>query len=624
VTFLDESVIVAALLVFGAVQAFFTDWTLVELALVMAFAFTAKHLFLFPVFNRLEAWGARIASHRAPCIALAFLAPMLLRAAALPWNPIPQPWVPDEFSHLLLADTLSHARFANPTHPLWQHFETIHVIFQPVYASPYFPALGIAMAAGKLLGHYWIGILLSSGLMCAALLWMLYGILPARWALLGGILAIVKWGVASYWVNSYWGGTVSAAAGALVLGACLRLRRAPSAGRGLPASLIAWNSVALGVGLVALAYSRPLEGFVFAVPVLVALGWPYVRNRRFHDALRVALPTASVGIAGLLGLACYCRAITGSPLVVPYAVNQRLYGWPLTLPWQRLQPVVYRHSDLRLYYEWEQCVQHRKSDPKDTIAFSSLKLAPLWRFYFGPALTVPLFGIRKWWRDRRIRIPLLCAAISLALAVIIAAYPHYIAPAAGCFLAIIVQGIRHLRAGKQKLGIGLSRAVIAACVLMLPVRIFCDSTGFLSATPGIHTWSSQGSGQGAWRANILRALESKPGRHIVFVQYNRLAYLTTEWVYNEADIDAARVVWAQDMGDARNQEVLRYYRDRRAWIVKPDDAPGKLSPYDPALARAEAPSTADQVPCTVHVHAHYLESKIFRAPKPDPSSSQIF
>ncbi|HTU46578.1 MAG TPA: hypothetical protein VMF91_16040 [Bryobacteraceae bacterium] len=613
-TFVENSVIVAALLVFGVVQAFLTDWTLVELALVIAFVLLAKRMFVFPVFDRLEAWGASIASHRTLCIVLAFLTPMLLRAAALPWNPIPLPWVPDEFSHLLLADTLSHARFANPAHPLWQHFETIHVFFQPVYASPYFPALGIAMAAGKLLGHYWIGILLSSGLMCAALLWMLYGMMPARWALLGAIAAILKWGVASYWVNSYWGGSVAAAAGALVLGAGVRLRRAPSL----------WNSVALGVGLVALAYSRPLEGFVFAVPVLLALGWRYARNGRFYDALRVALPTASVGIAGLLGLACYCRAITGSPFVVPYAVNQRLYGWPLTLPWQRPQPVVYRHSDLRLYYEWEQCIQHRKSDPREAIAFSSLNLAPLWRFYFGPALTVPLFGIRKWWRDSRIRIPLVCASISLALALLIAAYPHYVAPATGCFLAIVIQAVRHLRLWNRKFGIALSRAVMVACVVMLPVRIFCDSTDFLFRNPGIHTWSAQGSGQGAWRANILRALQSKPGRHIVFVQYNRLAYLTSEWVYNEADIDASRVVWAQDMGDAKNQEVLRYYPDRRAWIVQPDDDPGELVPYSPALARAEAPSTADQTPCVVHITKRYVDSKTHRAPKPNPSSSQIF
>ncbi|MBV9759383.1 MAG: hypothetical protein JO340_02365 [Acidobacteriaceae bacterium] len=613
-TLLEEFVVTATLLVWGGVQALLTDWTFVELALVAAFALFAKRLFVFPAFDRLEAWCARLARNRALCISGAFAAPVAIRVALLPWNPIPLPWVPDEFSHLLVADTLSHGRFANPTHPLWQHFESVHVFFHPVYASAYFPALGIVLAAGKLLGHYWIGVLLSSGFMCAALLWMLYGFLPARWALLGGIVAVLKWGVASYWVNSYWGGAVTAAAGALVLGAYARLRKRPSA----------WNGVALGTGLVAVAYSRPLEGFVFAVPVLAALAWRYARGCHWRQALRAATPAAAVGIAGLLGLAAYCKAITGSPLVVPYAVNQHLYGWPLTLPWQHSQPVVYRHNDLRLYYEWEECVQHHKSDPQEAIAFTSLNLAPLWRFYFGPALSIPLLGIRKWLRDRRIRMPLVCAAVSVALALVIAAYPHYIASATGCFLAIAVEGVRHLRVSKQRSGTALSRAVIVACAVMLPVRAFVDSRSFPSRNAGIHTWSAQGSGQGAWRANILRALESTPGRHVVFVQYDRLAYLTTEWVYNEADIDAADVVWAQDMGAAKNREVLSYYPDRRAWIVKPDDAPGKLTTYDPALARAEAPSAAHEPACSVRVGKPYLDSKNFGAPALNLSSSRIF
>lgn len=613
-TFVVESITILVLIVWGAASSLLTDWTLIELALVILFALTAKRLFLFPVFDRVEAWGSRIASNQTLCICLAFAAPVLIRAALLPWNPVPAPWVPDEFSHLLVADTLSHGRFANPTHPLWQHFESIHVFFQPVYSSPYFPALGIVMAAGKLLGHYWIGILFASGGMCAALLWMLYGFLPARWALLGGSLAIVKWGIASYWVNSYWGGAVPAAGGALVVGAYARLRRNPTVKSG----------ALLAFGLVTLAYSRPLEGFVFAVPVTVALSWQYARKYSFAQAFRVAVPVVTIGVAGLIGLACYCKSITGSPFVVPYSINQRTYGWPLTLPWQHPQPVLYRHNDLRLYYEWEQCIQHRKANIKDALMFSGFNLGPLWRFYIGPALLIPLFGIRSWWRARRIRMALVCAAASLALAFIIAAYPHYVAPATSCFLVIVVQGFRHIRIWKRRYGIALSRALVAVCFIMLPIRVFSDSTSFPSRNPGIHTWSSQGSGQGVWRANILRNLESTPGDHVVFIQYDRLAFLTTEWVYNEADIDSSRVVWAQDMGAAKNHEVLRYYPNRRAWIVRPDDAPGKLIPYDPALTRAEAPSLAVTTPCSVHVDKHYVESKAYRPPTAITSSAQIF
>jgi hypothetical protein len=216
-----------------------------------------------------ERAGTRLANRRALCIALAFFAPILIRVALLPWVPVPDPWITDEFSHLLIADTLAHGRLVNPMHPLWTHFESIHILTAPVYASIYFPGLGIVMALGQLLGSPWIGVLISSGVLCAALLWMAYGIFPPRWALLAGVLAVLRWGALSYWVNSYWGGTVTAAAGALVLGAYLRIRRRSSITMGLT----------LGFGLVLLLYTRPLEGGVFALPVAAALAWHYFRTR---------------------------------------------------------------------------------------------------------------------------------------------------------------------------------------------------------------------------------------------------------------------------------------------------------------------------------------------------------
>jgi hypothetical protein len=54
-----------------------------------------------------------------------------------------------------------------------------------------------------------------------------------------------------------------------------------------------------------------------------------------------------------------------------------------------------------------------------------------------------------------------------------------------------------------------------------------------------------------------------------------------EWVYNHADIDGSAVIWARDMGDARNRELLDYYRDRKVWLLEPDRPAPALDPYVP-------------------------------------------
>ena len=93
--------------------------------------------------------------------------------------------------------------------------------------------------------------------MCAAIFWMLRAWIPARWAFLGGAVAGIKFGIASYWMNSYWGGAVAATGGALVLGSVARIVKAQPRAR---------YAILLAVGLAILANSRPYEGLVCALP----------------------------------------------------------------------------------------------------------------------------------------------------------------------------------------------------------------------------------------------------------------------------------------------------------------------------------------------------------------------
>jgi hypothetical protein len=89
---------------------------------------------------------------------------------------------------------------------------------------------------------------------------------------------------------------------------------------------------------------------------------------------------------------------------------------------------------------------------------------------------------------------------------------------------------------------------------------------------------------GTERAQIETRLDQLPGKQLVIVRYSSTHNTLDEWVYNRADIAAAKVIWAREMDDASNRELLNYYPDRKAWLVQVDAKPATLTPYPaPAL-----------------------------------------
>ena len=203
----------------------------------------------------------RLAARTYPCMVALFILPIALRLALLPHFPIPTPTGSDDFSHLLAADTFSHFRLANPTHPFHQFFEAIYVMQAPSYSSMYPPGLGLALAIGRLLfGHPWAGIVLAVAAFCSLCYWMLRAWTTPAWALAGGLLAMFQFGPMNQWMNTYWANAIPAVAGCLVFGAVGRAWRNEELSTRDARRL----GLVLGLGLALHLITRPFESVLLA------------------------------------------------------------------------------------------------------------------------------------------------------------------------------------------------------------------------------------------------------------------------------------------------------------------------------------------------------------------------
>jgi hypothetical protein len=547
---------------YSALQAF------VALA-VFALAFFRPHFWEYG-FRLAEASFSRFAARKRVAVVSVFLVAIAARLLLLPWFPVPVPGAADEFSYLLMGDTFAHGRLAYPSHPLWLSFETFTENFQPTYCSMFFPAQGAILAVGQLLGHPWIGVLLSVALMCATIVWALQAWMAPRWALLGGLFALLNVGLLSYWVDSYWGGAAAATGGALVLGAMPRILRKQRVR----------DALLLGIGMAILANSRPFEGLIFCLPFAVALLlWMW---RPSSPPARVTLqklvaPVMAVMLPTIAFIAYYNWRLTGNSLLTPHQLYTQTY---LTSPiffWSHQKPLLhYNNQQLEDYFRVF-APRYYRSSWAGFWRLSTNRISLYWEVFLWAGAIPILMCVPLLLRDRKGRWLLGVVVLCLVgLFVATSTLPHYAAPVLCVFSAVLVQALRHLRLLRfrgQRIGLGVARVAVvlllAKIATAIPERLR-HPDDWLCAF-GLRS-----------RAEMVNKLSHIPGKQLIIVHYGPEHDIDSDWVYNDADIDNSKIVWARDMGAEQNAKLLAYYRDRQVWRLTVDRDTEQLVAYNPA------------------------------------------
>jgi len=202
-----------------------------------------------------------------------------------------------------------------------------------------------------------------------------------------------------------------------------------------------------------------------------------------------------------------------------------------------------------------------------------------YRFFFLPPLYIALLAFLFTLRNRLH----LWAAVSLAVfALGTNLFPyllaHYLAAVTCLFLLAAVAGLR-------RLGGHIAAILLLLCFaefsLWYTLHFF---ENFAPPHPLLQyeTWDSiPHRSSAARRVYVARQLAAIPGDLLVFVHYAPNHVFQEEWVWNAADIDRARVVFARDLGPDENAKLIPYYPKRRVLYLEPD--------YETPQISSEAP-----------------------------------
>ncbi len=458
----------------------------------------------------------------------------------------------EDFSHLLAADTFARGRLANPPLEHGVHFESPLILVRPHYVSALPPAQGALLALGQRLGDPLHGSALGLGLAGAAVTWMLAGWLPGLWPLFGGLVLALHPRLVGIWGTGYSSGLPALVGAALLLGSLPRLLGDRVRG-----------GVALGVGAGLLALSQPFHGLVAALP---AVGYLALGLRRRGPGRRLparALAAAASTLAALVAFhAYYDWRTTGDPFTTPWALYRETYApTPELLFLEERAPALARPA-------FQEALAGDASPNAQSFSRRrtwegfwegvAAKLGLSWSFFLLPAFSAVFLALPFALREPGVRFALAAVAVYLlALPLDARDRALHVATYLPAF------GLLFTASAKRWTDLGLRRFPAGALAVMALLLL-----GWYQQ----HVATSEVIDERLLldlesRGKITRMLQRRADKGLVLVRTAGGQSGTAEWVYNEADLDLAPLLFARSISPEADEELVLAHPERKVWLL---------------------------------------------------------
>lgn len=457
----------------------------------------------------------------------------------------------DNQSYAIQAQIIASGRLWLPAHAHSEFFDTFHVLVEPVYASMYFPGAAMVFAIGVLLGlPFWVtAVVIAAG--CTAMLYRVIAEIVDNFA---GLLAAL-WLVSLIWFRHLstmlMSHSVLLLLGLTMFWAYLRWRRERR---------VRWCLV---IGLVSglAAVTRPADALCYAIPIGIAILLDLGR-RHFAEHFRAGVMIVAGAVPFLLIQVIFNLGVSGKPFESPYRVYLDRDAPQLSFGFHEFDPSIAPKSQLpqkQIYhdaYNADLIRTHRPGNLFQTwlnLSTGRLRLileSTTPSLLLGPFLLLGFLTLTTRPRVALFMILPLYCLLYLFYAALLRHYTPAIAPAT---ILIGVLGIHEWETiwPRARAAMATLAAVmtVGLCIIVLP-----EVNPHMADDPFPYPEMVDA------RENIPKNVE-RPA--LVFVKFTPLEgqNVHSEPVYNfdAARIDDNPIIYAHDLGPAKNGELLRYY-----------------------------------------------------------------